>query len=91
MSRQGKIRARTCPLCRKEYYSAPAMSRKDDAPICPMCGHKEALEAAGIVEGSSVYKALMQELEKGFRLQEEQARFEAEKRKGVRDGRLCKP
>lgn len=84
------MKARTCPICKKEYYSAPAMSRKDSTPICPMCGHREALEAAGIVEGSSVYKALMKELGKEVRLQEEQARFEMEKRKGRRYERLCK-
>lgn len=38
-----------CPLCGKEYTAPPALSRKDTkTEICPDCGTREALEAAGI-------------------------------------------
>lgn len=38
-----------CPLCGKEYAAPPALSRKDNkTEICPDCGTREALEAAGI-------------------------------------------
>lgn len=35
-----------CPICKREYSEAPAISRKGDhVEICPICGTKEALEA----------------------------------------------
>ena len=40
---------RVCPVCGKEYSEYPALSRKDNTTeICPECGTREALEAAGI-------------------------------------------
>lgn len=35
-----------CPKCNKEFNEEPATSRVDGKSICPMCGHKEALETA---------------------------------------------
>ena len=36
---------RHCPMCHKEYYDYPALSRKDNkTEICPECGMREALE-----------------------------------------------
>ena len=37
---------RICPACKREYTGAPAMSRVDNQPICPECGHREALDIA---------------------------------------------
>ena len=39
---------RTCPICGKEYSEYPALSRKDNAMICPDCGTREALESIGV-------------------------------------------
>ena len=39
-------KTRTCPRCGKIYDEPPALSRVDSRPVCPMCGHREALEAA---------------------------------------------
>ena len=37
-----------CPICGKPYAGHPALSRKDNkASICPDCGMREALDAAG--------------------------------------------
>ena len=34
-----------CPICHKNYFEPPALSRKDNkTEICPNCGIKEALE-----------------------------------------------
>lgn len=41
----------TCPKCGKEYKGYPALSRVDNKTyICPLCGVKESLDAAGINE-----------------------------------------
>ena len=38
-----------CPICGLEYSSPPAVSRIDNkTPICPSCGVRQALSAAGI-------------------------------------------
>ena len=40
---------RMCPKCNKEYASPPALSRADNrTEICPTCGAREAIEAAGL-------------------------------------------
>lgn len=39
---------RTCPICGKEYSEYPALSRNDNAMICPDCGTREALESIGV-------------------------------------------
>jgi len=58
-----------CPKCGKEFSEKPATSRRDQSPICPLCGHKEALEDAvnaGVMsesEANEILKAL-QELKK---------------------------
>ena len=42
---------RICPKCGKKYEDHPAISRTDDkTEICPECGTREALTAAGIDE-----------------------------------------
>ena len=39
-----KNKKRICPLCKKNYYDYPAISRKDNkTEICPECGVKEAI------------------------------------------------
>lgn len=38
-----------CPICGQDYSSPPAVSRIDNkTPICPSCGVRQALSAAGI-------------------------------------------
>lgn len=40
-----------CPVCGKEYTAPPALSRKDNTTeICPLCGMREALDAAPLPE-----------------------------------------
>ena len=40
---------RICPICKKEYTTPPAISRKDNAtPICSECGTREALQSLGL-------------------------------------------
>ena len=40
---------RKCTICGLEYISLPAVSRIDNkTPICPSCGVRQALSAAGI-------------------------------------------
>ena len=44
-----KHKVRICPKCGKTYCEEPALSKKDNrTSICPDCGMKEALEAAGL-------------------------------------------
>ena len=39
----------TCPKCGNMYSGRPAISREDNCTeICPSCGVREALEAAGL-------------------------------------------
>ena len=46
-----------CPKCGGRYNAHPAISRVDNkTKICPMCGVKEALEAATGVEDGRVNK-----------------------------------
>lgn len=40
---------RKCPVCGREYSEPSALSRVDnETEICPECGIREALQAAGI-------------------------------------------
>ena len=40
-----------CPICKQEYSAPPATSRVDNkTPICPACGVRQALDAAGICQ-----------------------------------------
>lgn len=40
------MREMICPRCGAGYTERPAMSRVNNVPICPMCGHREALDEA---------------------------------------------
>ena len=43
------IRMAVCPLCRRTYRSAPALSRTDNKTlICPDCGTRQALQSIGV-------------------------------------------
>lgn len=43
------MQKRVCPICGKEYSAQPALSRLDKkTEICPDCGTRQALKAAGI-------------------------------------------
>lgn len=49
-----------CPKCKKEIDRLLALSRIDNKTmICDECGTKEALDAAGLTEGSSVREAIL--------------------------------
>lgn len=38
-----------CPLCKKQYYGVPALSREDNKThICPDCGTRQALQLMGV-------------------------------------------
>ena len=40
---------KNCPICGQQYSAPPAVSRIDNkTPICPSCGVRQALSAAGI-------------------------------------------
>lgn len=59
---------RRCPKCKKHYMEPPALSRVDKKTgICPLCATKEALDAAGITEGSSLRKAVLETAAKHMR------------------------
>ena len=54
-----------CPRCNKEFSDPPALSRRDNKTnICPICGVREALEYAGLDTESSVYQAIVEEVQK---------------------------
>ena len=60
-----------CPKCGKENKFLRALSRTDNKTvICDECGTKEALDAAGIIEGSSLRNAIMSGLKRGILPQE---------------------
>lgn len=59
---------RRCSKCKKYFKEPPALSRLDKkTEICPLCGTKEALDAAGITEESSVRKMVLEEVAKNMR------------------------
>lgn len=60
-----------CPKCGKETEFLRALSRTDNKTmICDECGTKETLDAAGIIEGSSLRNAIMSGLKRGIIPQE---------------------
>lgn len=60
---------RICPKCGKKYEDHPAISRTDNrTEICPECGTREALTAAGIDEAKqSEILSAIREGEKNIR------------------------
>lgn len=54
---------KTCPKCGKRYSGRSAMSRTDKKDICPVCGTREAMEAAGIDPESQTYKSIIEAAE----------------------------
>lgn len=54
---------KTCPKCGKTYSGRSAMSRIDKKDICPVCGTREAMEAAGIDPESQTYKSIIEAAE----------------------------
>ena len=44
-------KSRFCPLCGREYFGYPALSRTDNKTlICSECGQRQALESIGVVD-----------------------------------------
>lgn len=55
-----------CPKCRNKVERLLALSRTDNKTmICDECGTKEALDAAGLIEGSSMRIAIIEASRKG--------------------------
>lgn len=56
-----------CPVCGREYSEPSALSRTDNkTEICPECGIREALQAAGIdQEKQNEIIQMIREKEKG--------------------------
>ena len=55
-----RIENMKCPRCGKEVNRLLALSRADNKTmICDECGTKEALDAAGLTEGSSIRKSIL--------------------------------
>lgn len=55
-----RIENMKCPRCGKETEWLRALSRVDNKTmICDECGTKEALDAAGLTEGSSIRKSIL--------------------------------
>lgn len=47
--RNHQMKSAVCPLCGRAYTGYPAVSRMDSkTEICPDCGIREALDAAGV-------------------------------------------
>ena len=60
-----------CPKCGKETEWLRAISRADNKTmICDECGTKEALDAAGLTEGSSVRGSILACIGRGSTPQE---------------------
>lgn len=56
----------TCPKCKGNFKRLLALSRVDNKTmICDECGTKEALDAIGLTEGSSVREAILDAARKG--------------------------
>lgn len=50
-----------CPKCKNKVERLLALSRVDNKTlICNECGTKEALDAAGLIEGSSIREAILE-------------------------------
>lgn len=50
-----------CPKCKNKVERLLALSRTDNKTmICDECGTREALDAAGLTEGSSVREAIIE-------------------------------
>ena len=46
---ENENRMKVCPICKKGYEIAPAISRRDNKTlICPDCGTKEAMADGGL-------------------------------------------
>ena len=55
-----RIENMKCPRCGKEVNKLLALSRADNRTmICDECGTKEALDAAGLTEGSSIRNSIL--------------------------------
>lgn len=60
-----------CPECGKETEWLRTLSRTDNKTmICDECGTKEALDAAGLTEGSSVRESILKCVSRGRTPQE---------------------
>lgn len=56
-----------CPKCRNKVERLLALSRIDNKTmICDECGTKEALDAVGLTEGSSIREAIIENTKRGL-------------------------
>ena len=56
-----------CPKCRNKVERLLALSRTDNKTmVCKECGTKEALDAAGLTEGSSIREAIIQSIKQNY-------------------------
>lgn len=54
-----------CPKCGRNIERLQALSREDNKTmICDECGIREALDAMGLTEGSSMRKSILKCIEK---------------------------
>ncbi len=58
-----------CPKCGREVGCLRTISMEYKTLICDECGINEALDAAGIIEGSSLRAALISGIKNGIMLQ----------------------
>lgn len=57
-----------CPKCRNKVERLLALSRIDNKTmICDECGTKEALDAVGLTEGSSIREAIIENTKRSSR------------------------
>lgn len=55
-----------CPKCKGKFKRLLALSRIDNKTvICDECGTKEALDAIGLIEGSSMRTAIIEAARRG--------------------------
>ena len=54
-----------CPICGRNYSAVPATSRIDGQDICPICGVREGLAAAGITNDEVIRLVEESEIKNG--------------------------
>ena len=56
-----------CPICQKQFNAVPALSRRDNTTkICPICATREALDDAGIMDGSELREGILKTVSNAY-------------------------